>query len=67
MKLIRNAARCRRCGMLLESKTRHDWVSCPCGNYVDGGLEYLRRGTFGPGELEELSEWEKGPEDEPRS
>lgn len=57
-RIIRNAARCKKCGTLLESKHRHDYVACPCGNAVDGGLNYLRRaGEID--DLEELSEFEK--------
>lgn len=64
-KITKNAARCKRCGDVIESKNRHDWVCCSCwkeskgetGIFVDGGLSYLRRG----GELdmiEDLSESE---------
>ena len=53
--IVKNAAKCRTCGTVLESKTRHDWVSCPCGNFVDGGTAYLRRGFMTPDALEELS------------
>lgn len=41
----RNAARCRKCDTIIESKTVHDFVSCECGAiFVDGGLDYLRAG-----------------------
>lgn len=53
LKLIRNAARCRKCGDIVESRHRHDWRSCSCGAmFVDGGLEYQRRG----GDLENIEE-----------
>jgi hypothetical protein len=50
--ILRNAARCNNCGDEIESKHRHDWVSCSCfknepdnkGIYVDGGTDYIRRG-----------------------
>jgi hypothetical protein len=43
--LIKNAAKCRLCGDVIESKSVHDFVSCSCGEiFVDGGLDYLRRG-----------------------
>ena len=43
--LIRNAARCRACETVIESRSRHDFVWCACGKiFVDGGLEYARRG-----------------------
>lgn len=41
--IVRNSAVCRACGTELESKHVHDYVSCPCGNVVDGGPDYLRR------------------------
>ena len=46
MKTIkRNALKCLKCGDIIESKHRHDFVECSCGSiFVDGGREYLRRG-----------------------
>lgn len=46
--IVRNAARCRKCGGEIESKHRHDFVTCRCGAIsVDGGKDYLRRlGTY---------------------
>lgn len=39
-----NRVRCRKCGDILESKHRHDFVRCGCGAIaVDGGHEYIRR------------------------
>ena len=44
-KLIKNAAKCFNCGDVIESKHRHDFVTCSCGDLsVDGGLDYARRG-----------------------
>ena len=44
-KIIKNAAQCRLCGDVIESKTVHDYVACKCGAiFVDGGKQYLRRG-----------------------
>ena len=44
MKIIKNAIRCNICGDEIESKYRHDYVSCSCGACaVDGGHDYLRR------------------------
>lgn len=58
-KVIRNAARCSKCKDIIESTHRHDFVQCTCATiFVDGGLDYLRRG----GDFqyfEELSEWEE--------
>lgn len=49
----RNQARCLVCGDVIESKHRHDYVSCRCGAIaVDGGADYERRigyvGFFDP-------------------
>ena len=42
--IIRNAIRCNICGDEIESKHRHDFVTCKCGACsVDGGHDYLRR------------------------
>lgn len=58
MSIVRNAARCRKCGDVIESKYRRDWVSCSCNAiFVDGGLAYLRRGGW-PEDFEDLSEVE---------
>lgn len=54
--IIKNAARCRKCGVVIESKFRHDFVKCKCGEiFVDGGHEYLRRGYIDKTNFEELS------------
>ena len=50
-----------KCGDIIESVHRHDFVECSCGSiFVDGGHDYLRRGfpSGDPGEwiIEELSE-----------
>lgn len=38
--------KCLQCDAVLESKHRHDFVSCKCenGTFVDGGNSYLRCG-----------------------
>ena len=42
--IVSNKARCKKCGDIIESKTRHDYKWCSCGNCaVDGGHDYLRR------------------------
>jgi hypothetical protein len=39
-----NQATCRKCGVTIESKHRHDYVQCPCGAIaIDGGRDYQRR------------------------
>ena len=54
--IIKNAAKCLKCGETIESKHRHDFVSCSCGNlFVDGGKEYLRRGYIDGSMVQELS------------
>lgn len=57
-KLTRNAAQCKLCEEIIESKHVHDYVSCKCGNVsVDGGLEYIRRAFKGdPNTFVDLSE-----------
>jgi hypothetical protein len=55
--IIKNAAKCLKCGETIESKHRHDFVSCSCGNlFVDGGKDYIRRGFIDDTMIEELSE-----------
>lgn len=62
-KLIRNAARCKKCGIVIESKYTHDFVRCACGSiFVDGGLSYSR-GGWPSGDIndwvEDLCEYEE--------
>ena len=43
--IIQNEAQCMKCGDIIVSKYVHDFVECRCGAiFVDGGMEYLRRG-----------------------
>ena len=43
-KIIENKAKCLKCGDIIESIDRHDYVQCSCGNIsVDGGKDYLKR------------------------
>ena len=59
-KIIRNRAKCLKCGDVIESTHRHDFVGCKCGAiFVDGGLDYLRRGGKFLEDIEELSETEE--------
>jgi hypothetical protein len=40
-----NKAKCALCGTVIESKYRHDFVECACGEiFVDGGNDYARCG-----------------------
>ena len=57
--IISNKAKCLKCNEIIESKHRHDYVTCSCGNLaVDGGKDYLKRGAIDCGLVEELSEVE---------
>lgn len=62
MIIKRNRIRCKHCNEIIESKHRHDYVSCDCGKVaVDGGVFYLKR-TFATSpeeDYDELSEWEE--------
>ena len=63
-KLVRNAIRCKHCGDIVESKSVHDFQECSCGAcFVDGGLDYFRRGfkTTPEEDFEDLSEYEDVP------
>ena len=43
-RIVRNALRCTGCGDVIESKHRHEIVTCSCGAWsVDGGLDYIKR------------------------
>ncbi len=45
MKILHNRAKCKKCGDVIESMYRHDFVRCKCGAiFVDGGHEYFRAG-----------------------
>ena len=56
-KIIKNAIQCKKCGEIIESKSRHDYVQCKCGSCaVDGGHNYLRRSAAGSNLYIELSE-----------
>lgn len=46
-KVLRNSAKCRVCEDEIESKHRHNFVSCKCGEiFIDGGREpYSRAGA----------------------
>ena len=62
-KLIKNVAKCNKCGDIIESTHRHDFKWCSCRSiFVDGGLDYIRRG----GELNdiiEMCDWDDGTKD----
>lgn len=59
-RLVRNAAQCAKCKTVIESKHRHDFVSCECGAiFIDGGLDYIRGGGD-PKDFISLVEYEEG-------
>lgn len=46
--ILSNQATCNGCGDTIFSATRHDYVTCSCGNLsVDGGMDYIRRNYRG--------------------
>lgn len=54
--ILCNKAQCTICGDVIESRHRHDFVTCKCGALsVDGGLDYLKR-SGDPRHYLELSE-----------
>jgi len=56
MRIVRNSAKCRKCGDEIESRSVHDFVYCSCGAiFVDGGREYLRRGGASLDDIEDTS------------
>lgn len=55
--IIKNKAKCLLCKQTIESKHRHDYVTCKCGNLaVDGGKDYLKRNFMKKEDYQELSE-----------
>lgn len=63
--IVRNMAKCKQCGDVIESKFRHDYVTCSCGSIaVDGGKSYLRRAFKDEDSIEEMSEMKEISEEE---
>lgn len=59
-KIKHNKAQCKLCGDIIESKHRHDFVSCKCGEiFVDGGKDYIRRGAKDLSNIIDLTEYEE--------
>lgn len=54
--LIKNAFYCKKCKMTVEPKSVHDYQKCKCGNFTDGGLDYIRRGG-NTADMEDRCEW----------
>lgn len=58
-KIVVNKAQCKLCGDIIESKHRHDFVWCKCGEIaVDGGKYYAKRCANSLSNIIELSEYE---------
>ena len=61
-RIIHNKIRCLICHVIIESKRRHDFVTCRCGAVsVDGGKDYLKR-SGNRDDWEDVSEVEFIPE-----
>ena len=57
----RNAAKCLKCGEVIESRYRHDFVTCSCGALsVDGGKDYIRRVYEDESQFVDMVEYEEG-------
>lgn len=64
-KILVNAVKCKGCGDIIESKHRHDYVTCSCGMVsVDGGHEYLRRCAYFLEDIIEMSVYEGDAEND---
>lgn len=56
--VTRNICKCVRCGDIIESKNRHDFVRCSCGSiFTDGGSSYVRRGAESVDLIEDMTEY----------
>lgn len=56
MKIIKNRARCKNCGDIIESRHTHEMVWCSCQSIaVDGGHSYLRWMAKDLKDIEDLS------------
>lgn len=53
-----NIAKCKSCGDVIESKHRHDFQACKCGDiFIDGGKDYIRFGWPGDKSPDECIEF----------
>jgi hypothetical protein len=56
MSEVINKIQCRLCEDIIESKHRHDFVRCKCGEiFTDGGTAYFRRGAKDMNNIIDLS------------
>lgn len=52
--LLASKVKCKACGGVIESRSRHDYKTCECGKtMIDGGFDYQRLG----GAPEDVSEY----------
>lgn len=59
-KLIKNQVKCLKCGDIIVSERRYDFVTCSCGNVsVDGGSDYCRVSFEEKGTWVDISVWEE--------
>lgn len=58
--LTKNAVKCLVCNTILESKYRHNFVTCGCSNetFTDGGLVYQRYSGKDLDKVVSLAEYE---------
>ena len=55
--ITRNVAKCGKCGDIIESRHRHDFVRCGCDAiFLDGGTEYIRYGGDSLADIKLLTE-----------
>jgi hypothetical protein len=55
--VVVNKCQCRLCEDIIESKNRHDFVRCKCGEiFTDGGKSYIRRGASDLNNIIDMSE-----------
>ncbi len=58
-RIVKNAAQCKKCGDILESKKRVGAVKCSCGSLIiEGGKHYLKRNAA-PEDYVEMTEYEE--------
>lgn len=55
-RIYSNKIKCRYCGDVIESISRHDYRTCKCERVsIDGGLDYLKRSCNSPDDYFDLS------------
>lgn len=63
--IIKNSAECLKCKCIIESKHRHDFVTCSCGDIsVDGGKDYIKRSFSTDAEYIDHGKYEKFSKEE---